>query len=189
MISSRPEVEALSHASAVAAAGQTLQYLTFAVGGESYAAAISAIREIIEVPALTAVPLVPSFVRGVINLRGAVVPIIDLATRFEGAQTELSRRTCVVVVEVPAYESGKEVREGQANGEGYVVGVLVGAVHEVLEIRASDIEPAPRLGTSIDPDFICGVAMVSGRLLVVLNLGRVLAQQELASLIEQHVIA
>jgi purine-binding chemotaxis protein CheW len=184
MISSRPETEALAKANALASAGQTQQYLTFALGNESYAAAINAIREILEVPTVTSVPLVPSFVRGVINLRGAVVPVIDLSSRFELGPTELARRSCVVVVEVTAREDSKDP---DSDSEGQVLGVLVDAVHEVLEIASADIEPAPALGTRIHPDFIRGMAKVSGRLLVVLNLGRVLAQQELAKLVAGHV--
>jgi len=186
MISSRPETEAVAKASTLATVGQIQQYLTFALGKESYAAAIDAIREILEVPTLTSVPLVPPFVRGVINLRGAVVPVIDLSTRFELGRTELARRTCVVVVEVTANDGGEDSKEVHNDGERQVLGVLVDAVHEVLEIPTAEIEPAPTLGTSIHPDFMRGMAKVNGRLLVVLNLGRILAQQELAKLVAGH---
>jgi purine-binding chemotaxis protein CheW len=166
-------IEGRSAGSPPAAPGSR-QYLTFALGSESYAAAIDAIREIIEVPPLTAVPMTPSFVRGVINLRGAVVPVIDLANRFAIGDTPIARRTCVVVVEVAAEEGTQ------------VLGVLVDAVHEVLDIAAGDVEPAPALGTRIHPEFIAGMARVAGRLMVVLDLGRVLAQGELASLVAGH---
>jgi len=151
------------------------QFLTFAVGAETYAAGIDAIREIIEVPALTRVPMTPSFVRGVINLRGAVVPVVDLACRFDLGATELARRTCVVVVEVRG-----------PDGATQVLGVLVDAVHEVIDIAAHEIAPTPALGTRIDPEFIRGMARTARGLQVVLDLGRVLAQQELARLVAQY---
>jgi len=149
------------------------QYLTFALGPENYAAPIEAIREIIEVPGLTAVPMMPAFLRGVINLRGAVVPVIDLASRFEFGETQIARRTCVVVI---------EVGRGQSEA-AQILGVLVDAVHEVIEIRSDSVEPAPALGTRIHPDFISAMAKVGRRLMVVLNLDRVLAQDELVRLI------
>jgi purine-binding chemotaxis protein CheW len=175
MMSSRAETGAVAQ-TAAAAASQNAQFLTFVVGRESFAAAISAIREIIEVPSLTAMPLVPDFVRGVINLRGAVVPVLDLATRLELGRTEMARRTCIVVVEV----AGQESNGAPAT---QVLGLLVDAVNEVLEIAAVQIEPAPALGNRIPAEFIRGVAKVNKRLLVVLELARVLAPQELAELI------
>lgn len=168
---------ATAHATQGAPAG-THQYLTFAVGVESYAAQIDSIREILEVPAMTVVPLMPAFVRGVINLRGAVVPVIDLAARLDQGATEIGRRSCVVVVEV--------IVDGQAP---LVLGVLVDAVHEVLDIAGTDIEPTPALGTRIDARFIRGMAKVAKRLIVVLDLGRVLAQDELANMVASHAAA
>lgn len=172
MHSTREEITAVASAGVSAAPHQ---YLTFAVGSESHAARIDAIREILEVPSLTVVPLMPAFVRGVINLRGAVVPVIDLAARIERGATEIGRRSCVVVVEV-----------GGEHGAPLVLGVLVDAVHEVLDIAGSDIEPAPALGTRIDARFIRGMAKVAKRLIVVLDLGRVLAQDELAQMVAAH---
>jgi purine-binding chemotaxis protein CheW len=192
MISSRAETEALARVQPghdPQGAGPAHQYLTFALGNDSYAAAIRAIREILEVPPLTVVPMVPGFVRGVINLRGAVVPVIDLAARFELGQTVLARRTCVVVVEV----AGDEGAEDAANAPGptgrQVLGILVDAVHEVQEIAEADVAPAPSLGTRIHPNFLCGMAKVNGRLLGVLNLARILAQQELSQLVRDHIAA
>jgi purine-binding chemotaxis protein CheW len=173
-------------------AGPARQYLTFAVGSECFAAAIQAIREILEVPPLTVVPRVPPFVRGVINLRGAVVPVIDLASRFDLGHTELARRTCVVVVEVAAgpdtAEAGEEGR-GARGATRQVLGLLVDAVHEVQEIAEDDVEPTPALGTHIDPEFLGGMARVNGQLMGVLDLGRVLQQQELARLVARHLAA
>jgi purine-binding chemotaxis protein CheW len=208
MISSRAETQALARAQAQAAlspelavrtetpleapadapaGGPARQYLTFALGNDSYAAAIHAIREILEVPPLTVVPMVPGFVRGVINLRGAVVPVIDLASRFDLGQTQLARRTCVVVVEVSSCEGTEDASNPNGEGERQVLGVLVDAVHEVQEIAASAVEPAPSLGTRIHPDFLSGMAKVNGQLLGVLDLARVLAQHELSGLVAGHV--
>lgn len=188
MISSRPENEALAHANARAAAGQLQQYLTFALGSESYAAAIDSIREILEVPPLTVVPLVPEFVRGVINLRGSVVPVIDLSSRFELGRTQIARRTCVVVIETGG-ESAEDGRDPDGPGERQILGVMVDAVHEVVEIAAGQVEPTPMMGTCIHPDFIRGMAKVNGRHLVVLSLGKALAQARLAALVESHLAA
>ncbi len=176
------ETEVAAVAAGAAPAGtlvpSTHQFLTFAIGNESYAAQIDSIREILEVPSLTVVPLMPGFVRGVINLRGAVVPVIDLAARLDQGATEIGRRSCVVVVEVTV-ESHAPL----------VLGVLVDAVHEVLDIAGSDIEPTPAIGTRIDPRFIRGMAKVAKRLIVVLDLGRVLAQDELAQMVATHATA
>jgi purine-binding chemotaxis protein CheW len=202
MISSRAETEALSTALAPAdasldgspdpqaggpAAGLTHQYLTFALGSDSYATAIHSIREILEVPPLTVVPMVPDFVRGVINLRGAVVPVIDLAARFDLGTTRLARRTCVVVVEIGAAQAGAQAANLHGADERQVLGILVDAVHEVQEIMASSVEPTPGLGTRIHPEFLSGMAKVNGQLVGVLNLPRVLAQQELSGLVAEHV--
>lgn len=164
------EMQALAQASGRAT---PRQYLTFAVGADGYATPIEAIREIIEVPGLTKVPMMPGFVRGVINLRGAIVPVLDLASRFELGQTAIARRTCVMVVEAG--------RAGDSPTQ--VLGVLVDAVHDVIEIGPDCIEAAPVLGTRIHPDFISGMARIGRRLTVVLNLDRVLAADELARLI------
>jgi purine-binding chemotaxis protein CheW len=175
MLSTEFEQSAL--ASATARAG-TQQYLTFVLGGDSYAAGINSIREILEVPSLTRVPLVPAFVRGVINLRGSVVPVIDLAARLGLTSTAIDRRTCVAVVE--------DRGEG---GSGQTLGVVIDSVQEILEIAEHEIEPAPSLGTRIDPAFMRGVAKVNGRLQVVLDFGRVLAPEELAQLVTAHAAA
>jgi len=168
MLSTDAEQSALR--AAAPGAGHS-QYLTFALGADSCAAAIGSIREILEVPSLTRVPLVPGFVLGVINLRGAVVPVIDLAARLGLGGTSIGRRTCVAVVECGA-ERGAQT-----------LGVIIDSVHAILEIADADIGPAPGLGTRIDPAFLRGVARLPGGLQVVLDLGRVLAQDELAQLV------
>ncbi len=152
-----------------------VQVLTFALGDEVFALDIRNVREIVQVGGMTAVPLMPAFVRGVMNLRGAVVPVIDLASRMDQGTTTVGRRSCVVVVEVTVEHAAP-----------LVLGVLVDAVHEVLDIAAADIEPAPALGTRIDPRFIRGMAKLAKRLIVVLDLGRVLAQDEMVQMVAAH---
>ena len=146
------------------------QYLTFLLGGEMFAIGILNIKEIIEYGSLTEVPMMPEFIRGVINLRGAVVPVVDLSARFGRARTEITRRTCIVIIEV---ESG---------GERHDVGVVVDSVSEVLEIAAADIEPAPSFGTRIRADFISGMGKVNGRFVIVLSVNDVLSLDDLAML-------
>lgn len=146
------------------------QYLTFMLGGETYAMGILAIKEIIEYGNITEVPRMPSFIRGVINLRGAVVPVIDLGARFGKRATDITRRTCIVIIEV-------------ASGEGTQdIGVMVDAVNEVLEISGSEIEPAPSFGANIRADFIDGMGKINGKFVIILNIHQVLSVEEMATL-------
>ncbi|MDD2894169.1 MAG: chemotaxis protein CheW [Halothiobacillaceae bacterium] len=160
-------------AAAIAAAGgdDQNQYLTFMLGGEVYAIGILSIKEIIEYGQLTEVPRMPAFIRGVINLRGAVVPVIDLGARFGKAATSVGRRTCVVIIEI-------ETPDGQQ-----VVGVMVDAVNEVLDIPAAEIEPAPSFGAHIRADFIKGMGKVEGKFVIILETDRVLSVDEMAQLV------
>jgi len=146
-----------------AAAGAPAQYLSFMLGGEAYAIAILAIREIIEYSGLTDVPMMPECVRGVINLRGAVVPVIDLQARFGRTMTAPTRRTCIVIVETAQH------------GERQVSGVVVDAVNAVLDIAPADIERAPAFGARIRSDFIVGMAKADGKFIIVLDVDQVLA--------------
>jgi len=149
---------------------ETRQYLTFSLAGEHFAVGTLSVKEIIEYGQLTGVPMMPPSIRGVINLRGAVVPVIDLGARFGGRRTEVGRRTCIVILEV---EHGEEQQ---------VIGVVVDAVNEVLEIAPADIEPPPAFGAHIRSDFIQGMGKVGGRFVILLDIGRVLSVDELAVL-------
>lgn len=146
------------------------QYLTFMLGGETFAIGILSIKEIIEYGLLTEVPRMPSFIRGVINLRGAVVPVIDLGARFGKQPTAISRRTCVVIIEV------------QFEGEQQVIGVMVDAVNEVLDIPADQVEPAPTFGANIRADFIQGMGKVEGKFVIILHVDHVLSLDEMSTL-------
>ena len=143
------------------------QYLTFQLSGESFAIGILSIKEIIEYHALTEVPMMPSCVRGVINLRGAVVPVLDLSSRFGRPSSEVTKRTCIVIVEF------------EAAGERQVIGVIVDAVNEVLDIDATDIEPPPNFGANIRADFIQGMGKVKGKFVILLNVHQVLSINDL----------
>ena len=143
------------------------QYLTFMLGKEEFGLGILGIKEIIEFGNVTAVPMMPAWIRGVINLRGAVVPVMDLALRFGRAACEVTRRTCIIIVEI-------------ANRDGsQVVGVMVDAVNAVLDIPSSEIEPPPTFGTRIRVDFIRGMAKVGSRFVILLDPDRVLSVDEL----------
>ena len=149
------------------------QYLTFSLGGEVFALGILNVKEIIEFGNVTEIPMMPAFIRGVINLRGSVVPVIDLAARFGGKGIKVSRRTCIVIVEL-------ETSEGVEGKQD--LGVIVDAVNEVLEIPRSEIEPAPSFGAKIRADFIQGMGKVEGRFVIILNVERVLSTEEIAML-------
>jgi purine-binding chemotaxis protein CheW len=148
------------------------QYLTFMLAEEQFAVGILHIKEIIEYGSLATVPMMPACVRGVINLRGAVVPVMDLSARFGRAPSAITKRSCIVIVEV----------EG-AGGEGkQVLGMLVDAVNAVVEIAAGDIEPAPSFGTRIRPDFIGGIGKVNGKFVILMAIDRVLSTAEVVEM-------
>src|SRR5512133_1860882 len=113
------------------------QYLTFALGGEMFAVGILNVKEIIEYGQLTEIPMMPAFIRGVINLRGAVVPVIDLSARFGARSTAVGKRTCIVIV---------EVSDGADDDMRHDIGIMVDAVSEVLDIPGAEIEPPPTFG-------------------------------------------
>ncbi len=146
------------------------QYLVFTLNSETFAIDILQIREIIEFGELTSVPMTPPTVRGVINLRGAVVPVIDLSARFGRGIARVGRRSCIVIVEVDT-ESGTQT-----------LGVMVDGVNEVLEIPAADIEPAPAFGARIRTDFIAGMARIDDRFVILLDVSRVLSVDEISAL-------
>ena len=146
------------------------QYLTFSLAGEMFAVGILNVKEIIECGHLTAIPMMPTFIRGVINLRGSVVPVIDLAARFGASKTEILRRTCIIIVEVSDAETRHDI------------GIMVDAVSEVLDIPPTEIEPPPAFGTNIRTDFILGMGKVAGKFVILLNIDKVLSVDEIALL-------
>jgi purine-binding chemotaxis protein CheW len=146
------------------------QYLTFLLAREIYAVSILRIREIIEHSQLTQVPMMPAFIRGVINLRGRVVPVLDLNARFGAAQTVINRRSCIVILETLS-------NEGQQD-----IGVMVDAVNEVLDIPTSEIEPPPGFGAGLRSRFIKGIGKVAGQFVILLDTDCMLSVDELDAL-------
>ena len=144
------------------------QYLTFTLGGRMHAFGILNIKEILEYGAVTSVPMMPEFIRGVINLRGAVVPVVDLSARFGDSRSDITKRTCIVIIEVASGDGSQDI------------GVVVDAVSEVLEIPAAEVEPAPAFGARIRTDFIQGMGKIDGKFVIILNVDRVLSVDELA---------
>ena len=151
------------------------QFLRFALAHETYAVRIDVVREILEVVQMTPLPLMPEFVRGVMNLRGAVVPVIDLSARLGLEHTVIGRRTCVVMVDIETDDTGNQT-----------LGVLVDAVYEVFDADRADQEDVPRLGTRISPEFIRSMLRVRGQATAEIDLARVLAKADLAQLIACH---
>ena len=143
------------------------QYLTFFIRGEEYAVGILRVKEIIEFESATKVPATPTHVRGVINLRGAVLPVVDLAAKFGQEVTDPTRTTCVVVVETKLF------------GETIVVGLLADAVSEVVDLAQDQVEPPPSFGTNVHVEFLAGMGKLDGRLILVLDIDRILTPVEL----------
>jgi len=145
------------------------KYLTFKLLNEEYGLEILKVREIIGMMAITSLPRTPSFVRGVINLRGKVVPVIGLRKKFEMAEAADTAETCIIVVDV-------------LTAMGIIqIGIIVDSVSEVLDIRGDDIENAPTFGTNVDTAFILGMAKVKGAVKILLSVEKVLSSEELDS--------
>ncbi len=142
------------------------KYLSFTLATEEYGIGIMKIKEIIGMMPITSVPQMPAYMKGVVNLRGKVIPVIDLRSRFGMKSAEYTERTCIIVVEI----EGKTAT--------ILVGIVVDAVSEVLNIRAENIEDAPSFGASIDTGYILGMAKMEGGVKILLDIDRVLAEEE-----------
>jgi purine-binding chemotaxis protein CheW len=147
---------------------ETRQYLTFRLGNEIFAIDVAKVREVLDLTTITAIPRTPEFMSGVINLRGSVVPVVDLRLCFEMSKTESTRNTCIVVVEV------------QLDGEATVIGALADSVEEVIDLEPDQIQPAPRIGTQIRTDFIRGMGKRDAQFVMILDIDRVFSADELA---------
>ncbi|HEY6922180.1 MAG TPA: chemotaxis protein CheW [Steroidobacteraceae bacterium] len=143
------------------------QYLTFMLSGEIFALGILSIKEIIEYTNLTPVPMTPDFMRGVMNLRGAVVPVLDLSVRFGRPASPVSKRTCIVIVEIAS-------AEGQLT-----VGVVVDAVNAVVDIDPAEIERPPAFGSNVRTEFMEGMGRINGRFVILLEVNRMIAMDEM----------
>jgi purine-binding chemotaxis protein CheW len=145
---------------------ETRQYLTFQLGDEVFALDVSRVREILECTTITRVPRTPDYMRGVINLRGNVVPVVDMRLKLGLRETEKTVDTCIVVVEI-----GGE-------GESIVMGALVDSVQEVIEIEHDQIEPAPKIGIRLNTDFVAGMGKKDDRFVIILNMDKVLSSDK-----------
>jgi purine-binding chemotaxis protein CheW len=153
----------------VAGITETVQYLTFKLSDEIFAIDVSKVREILEMTSITKVPQTPEFMRGVINLRGSVVPVIDLRLNFGMPCTEQTVNTCIIVVEV------------SLGGEVVVLGALADSVQEVVEMEPDKIEPAPHLGTKLNTAFIKGMGKIDDDFVMILDIDKVFAAEDLAA--------
>ena len=147
------------------------QYLTFRIDGEEYALSVSHIKEILEVPRITRIPRMPNFMIGVINLRGSVVPLIDLKMKLGLGATEASTETAVIVIELPPTQG--------ENAKVKILGIFADAVHKVVTIEKKDVEPAPTIGLAIDTDFIEGMGRVDGNFITILSIGGIISEKEI----------
>ena len=147
---------------------ETRQYLTFKLGDEVFATDVAKVREVLDFTTITKIPRTPDFMSGVINLRGNVVPVVDLRLCFEMSKTEKTRNTCIVVVEM------------LLDGESTVIGALADSVEEVIDLEPDQIEPAPRIGTQIRTDFIKGMGKRDTQFIMILDIDRVFSAEELA---------
>ena len=145
----------------------TRQYLTFQLDDEVFAIDVANVREILEFNSVTRVPKSPEYMRGVINLRGSVVPVFDMRLKFGMTGTERTINTCIVVVEV-SYE-----------GEDIIIGALVDSVQEVFELEADQIEPAPKIGTHLRTEFIRGMGKRDETFIIILDIDKVLSIEEI----------
>ena len=143
------------------------QYLTFFLAGEEYAISILQVTEIIECTMLTKVPGAPAWIRGVLNLRGAVVPVVDLAIKFGLPHTVVTPRTCVVIVEL------------HVDDERLMMGVMADAVRQVVELSPSEIQSAPSFGPKVRVDCILGMGVNNGKFVVLLDIDRILSSTEI----------
>ena len=151
-------------------ANNTNKYLSFVVGEETYAISILKVKEILEYGGVTPVPMMPKFLRGAINLRGHVVPVVDLAMRLCGEKTEPSRRTCIIIVELKLDASSMDV------------GLMVDLVSSVQDIDSGNIESAPSFGGKINTDYISGMGKTEDSFVILLNVDRILSMEDLEKL-------
>jgi purine-binding chemotaxis protein CheW len=153
-------------------ANQEGKYLTFTLAEEEYGIGILKIKEIIGMMSITSVPRTPDFVKGVINLRGQVIPVLDLRRRFGMDEIDYTERTCIIVVEI----------EGETGT--VMIGIVVDSVSEVLNIKGEDIEPTPTFGARLNTDYILGIAKMGGGVKILLDIDKVLSSEEVMILEE-----
>lgn len=156
----------------VKTAAQEGKYLSFALGHEEYGIEILKVREIIGYMEITSVPRTPEYVKGVINLRGQVIPVLDLRTRFGMPTAEITEQTCIIVVEI------------NQQGRRFNAGLVVDQVQEVLDIKGENIEDAPQFGSSVQTDFILGIGKIGTSIKILLDIDKVLGNKAVGELSE-----
>lgn len=152
----------------VAGIMETTQYLTFQLEDEVFALDISKVREVLDFTTVTKVPRTPDFMRGVINLRGSVVPVVDMRLKFGMTVTEKTVNTCIIITEI------------ELDGDTTILGALADSVQEVIDLEPEQIEPAPRIGTRLRTEFIKGMGKREDRFLMILDIDKVFSSDELA---------
>ncbi|MRR34893.1 chemotaxis protein CheW [bacterium] len=162
---------------AVSAITESRQYLTFSLADEIFAVDVAKVREILELSTITKVPQTPEYMRGVINLRGSVVPVMDMRLKFGMAQTERTVNTCIIVVEIVC---GDDI---------IVLGMLADSVQEVFELEPESIEPAPRIGMKLDTTFIRGMGKHGDQFIIILDIDRVFTNDDLSGIDGQERMA
>lgn len=148
--------------------GTTLQFLTFSLDGEVFALEIDRVREVMDFTAVTRVPRTPDYMRGVINLRGLVVPVVDLRLKLGMSRTEKSVNTCIIITEVTV------------DGETQVIGAMADSVQEVLDLEPAQIEPPPRIGTHLNTEFLKGMGKHNDQFVIILDMDRSFSVEDLA---------
>jgi len=149
------------------------KYLTFTLGRESYGIPVLKVREIIKLVPITAVPQMPGFIKGVINLRGKIIPVMDMRVRFCLSEASADEHCCIIVVQI-----------AKANGSQLQMGLMVDAVEEVINIAANDIEDTPDFGTAVDTDYILGMAKIKGVVKALLDIDRILGSSNVQNIAE-----
>ncbi|RKX75759.1 MAG: chemotaxis protein CheW [Spirochaetes bacterium] len=152
---------------------RTNQYLTFSLENEHYAVDVAKVREVLELVPITEVPKTPGFMKGVINLRGGVVPVLDMRLKFGLHEGERTVDTCIIVMEV------------DVEGETIILGAVADSVQEVIEIQPEEIEPPPKIGTRLDTEFIEGMARNNDKFLIILDIDRVFTSGEITTMKEK----
>jgi len=147
---------------------ETTQYLTFKLGDEVFAVDISKVREVLDFTSVTKVPRTPDFMRGVINLRGSVVPVVDMRLKFGMSETEKTVNTCIIIVEI------------SLDNETTILGALADSVQEVIDLEPDQIEPAPRIGTRLKTEFIKGMGKKDDHFIMILDIDKIFSSEELA---------
>lgn len=164
-------------AMATAGINETMQYLTFRLDDEIFALDITKVREVLDFTAVTKVPRTPDFMRGVINLRGSVVPVVDMRLKFGMSATESSVNTCIIITEV------------LVDNETVVLGALADAVQEVLDLDAGSIAPPPRIGTKLRTEFIKGMGRQNERFIIILDIDKVFSTEEITAVRQDEIVA